>query len=370
MKKDIFLKGGISFWLLIFGVVSGALIWGCATATRPNPPTGAAVSGGTNRLTEICSQYHWDCSWDPVTRVITMKSARTEIKALAGSPLVLWSQQSILLNQPIRLVQSEVIVPPDFQQKVLDRIFPAPAVSMAARRVEPGEPKITATAARQPLTVILDPGHGGKDPGAISPWGLKEKNIVLDISRRVKEELENEGFRVILLRSGDVFVSLERRTEIVSMSRADLFVSIHANSHPSRSINGIEVYALRELTPSEKREEQRAQNEQTFFHRFKMARNLKTVAEIISDMLYAFKESASHRLANDIGKQTGRAIHASFRGVKTCRFFVLRNTLIPAALVEVGFLTNPREEKLLRQADYRQKIADGITQGIGKYVKE
>ena len=113
----------------------------------------------------------------------------------------------------------------------------------------------------RPIVVVIDPGHGGKDPGAIGRSGVQEKKIVLDISKRLKKILLNRGYKVKMTREKDEFISLQGRTEIASKSMADLFVSVHANSSPVRSVHGLEVYAAEYLDFKSRNEEQRKKNQ-------------------------------------------------------------------------------------------------------------
>lgn len=218
-------------------------------------------------------------------------------------------------------------------------------------------------------TIVLDAGHGGKDPGAIGRSGVKEKIVALDITKRLKKALERKGFKIVMTRNKDVFISLKKRTEIASHLNADLFVSIHANANRVRSVHGMEVYTLRHLNILEKNEAQRKNNHKHFFKALVMKENERDVEKILEEKLYNHKQDAAHSLAKKVVKETSRFIKAKNLGVKQSRFFVLRNTLIPAILVEVGFLSNPREERLLKSSSYRQKIANGLAKSIVNYAQ-
>ena len=215
--------------------------------------------------------------------------------------------------------------------------------------------------------IILDAGHGGKDPGAIGPMGLLEKDVVLDIAQRLAEIFKDRGVKVILTRESDVFISLQSRTEMASQSQADLFVSIHANSSPIRSVAGVEVFSLKDLGYVEKNEVQRKTNYELMFETLAMKQGSKDLENILEDLLYSHKQAQSLSLAKTLSETVSQEANTENRGFKTSHFYVLRNTLIPAVLVEIGFLTHPREEKLLQTSAYRQKIAEGLARGILLY---
>ncbi len=215
--------------------------------------------------------------------------------------------------------------------------------------------------------IVIDPGHGGKDPGARGITGLQEKDVVLDIAKRLKQILQDKGLKVMMTRETDDFISLQQRTEIVSQSKADLFVSIHANSSPAKNVSGVEVFSLKDLGYVEKNETQRKANCELMFETLAMKQGSKDLKIILEDMLYSHKQAQSLIVARNAAHGISQEVRAQNRGYKTSHFYVLRNTLIPAVLVEVGFLSHPREEKLLRTASYRQRIAEGLATGILEY---
>jgi len=171
--------------------------------------------------------------------------------------------------------------------------------------------------------------------------GVQEKKIVLDISKRLKNILKRRGFKVKMTRNDDRFVSLQKRTEIASRSHADLFVSIHANSSPSRSVQGFEVFTSKHLGLKEKTEAQRITNQRLMFNNLSMKNGSKDVENIISDMLYTHKQGEAKALAKQLVKKTTKIIKTKNRGEKQSRFYVLRNTLIPASIMISRICTVP-----------------------------
>lgn len=225
-----------------------------------------------------------------------------------------------------------------------------------------------ATSVKGPWRVAIDAGHGGKDPGALGRNGIKEKKVVLDIAKRVRDRLEKKGFKVIMTRDRDEFITLERRTEIASRDKVDLFVSIHANSSPSSGTRGVEVYSLRNLDAKEKKEEQRSRNLDLLCRDLSMEHNNSSLRRIIGDMLYDYKREESQKAASALSRGLSQAMDTSSRGTKEAGYFVLRNTLVPAVLVEVGFLSNAREARQLSMPSYQEQIADTLADNIANYL--
>ncbi|MCL6465487.1 MAG: N-acetylmuramoyl-L-alanine amidase [candidate division WOR-3 bacterium] len=219
--------------------------------------------------------------------------------------------------------------------------------------------------------IILDPGHGGKDPGAIGRLGTEEKTIVLDIARRVKKHLTQQGFEVILTRDSDDYVSLAERAEKAAKSGADLFVSIHANAAPNRSATGLETYFLSEAKTDWERAV--AARENAAFERElanPLIKDNDPVTLILADLAQNEFLFESSELASRIQEAALSAICAQDRGVRQANFYVLRNIFMPAVLVECGFLSNRQEEKLLRNPAHREKIARAIAQGIKNFTRD
>ncbi len=305
-------------------------------------------------LKDICALNDVQWQWDSVSQVVTLRKGAKDAKIILGSDVVVTGGEKVYLSEPLKRRRGEIFVPNDFKSKVIDRLFQETPPVFARER--------------KSYKIIVDPGHGGKDPGAIGRLGTKEKDVVLDIGRKLKDDLARSGFEVIMTRNRDEFISLEERTEIASGTDANLFISVHANASPSRSVDGVEVYTLRTLEYKEKTEEQRIKNHRVMFNHLAMERNQPFLNDILEDMLFTNKCAESPKLASMATQGICRETKADSRGVKRAGFFVLRNTLIPAILVEVGYLSNSREERLLQSGEYRQKIADGLAASIVSYV--
>jgi N-acetylmuramoyl-L-alanine amidase len=223
-------------------------------------------------------------------------------------------------------------------------------------------------------TIVLDAGHGGHDPGATGPGGLMEKEIVLDVTRRVARLIEDRlDIKVLLSRDADHFVTLKDRTSFANRQRADLFVSIHANAHSLATQEGVETYFLSsEATDIAARQTAALENSVVQLEKpAQRAGNgrqdvLKT---ILWDLMQSEFLTESSRLAEVVQDAMTRSLRIPNRGVKQAGFYVLGGAAMPAILVEIGFVTNPREERRLREPKYRDEIARAIFSGIAEYKR-
>lgn len=223
--------------------------------------------------------------------------------------------------------------------------------------------------AARTFVVVLDPGHGGHDPGAVGPKGLEEKTVVLDISKRVRRILKQRGnLSVHLTRESDRFLSLEERTQFANARGADLFVSIHANAAPTSGASGVETFYLDNTTD-------KAAIRLAAFENRTAPKKMSDLQMILRDLEQSAKVMESHALAHRIhrsllvGLQSGGPALRDL-GVKGNLFYVLMGARMPSVLVEVSFITNPKEEKLLRSGTYREKAAKGIAEGILGFLQE
>jgi N-acetylmuramoyl-L-alanine amidase len=218
--------------------------------------------------------------------------------------------------------------------------------------------------------IIIDPGHGGKDPGAIGLSGYSEKEAVLDIGLRLKELLVKKlKVEVLMTRSKDVFIPLGERTRMANEANADLFISIHANSSPHRNTHGIEIYLLGQS--SDKRALRTAARENNVTE--EEASNLdKTLLSIKKDLSQEFKKEESLELAHATRSSFLAQLRPSYPvvdlGVKTAPFYVLMNTSMPSILAEVSFISNPAEEQRLKNKSYRQIMAESLLEGIKNFI--
>ena len=221
--------------------------------------------------------------------------------------------------------------------------------------------------------VVLDAGHGGKDPGAIGKHGTKEKDVALDITKRAGHLLEKAGINVVYTRDEDVFIPLLDRTKIANESKGKLFVSIHANANKNRKVQGFETYLLRPGKSEDAIEVATRENSVISMEDFTDPyEDLAGEALIMATMAQSTFMKESEDLASMMQMELDKKLTTPNRGVKQAGFYVLIGASMPNALVEVGFLSNPYEEKKLKQDGHKQKIAEAIFQAIKnfKYSKE
>ena len=282
--------------------------------------------------------------------MVTLRKKDMEATCLVGSDMVIVDNKKIFMDNPIRRLRGSIIVPFDFKDKVIEPLI-----------------KSTYTHKKRDFKIIIDAGHGGRDPGAIGVTGVYEKDVTLDIAKRLKVNLLAKGFLVGMTRDRDEFISLEKRTELTAQEKGDLFVSIHANASPAKRAKGIEIFFCRPLEKKDMQEKQRQKNHFILFKKLDMEKGHMALQNTIADLLYDYKRKESPKVASYVINRAADKMQMTNRGEKTSGFFVLRNTLIPAILVEVGFLSNSREEKLLKQGYYRDNIAHSLAEGILDY---
>ncbi|MEZ5399503.1 MAG: N-acetylmuramoyl-L-alanine amidase [Bryobacteraceae bacterium] len=264
--------------------------------------------------------------------------------------------------------------PPPPAPKVLAEAA-VPAIVGNERALEPapaepnrrGNQSLTRALGLKLNRVVIDAGHGGKDQGTATRSGLLEKELVLDVALRLGRLLERGGIEVIYTRSKDVFIPLEKRTEIANNSKADLFLSIHANASSLRTVAGVETYYLSlASTPVEMdlAARENAASEKSIHELGDLVRQIAQNDALEESKDFAAKiQSASHELSV---KSHGRLKN---RGVKKAPLVVLIGASMPAVLTEIGFISNPREESLLKKGDHRQRIAEALEKGILEYGK-
>ena len=221
-----------------------------------------------------------------------------------------------------------------------------------------------------PFTIVIDPGHGGKDPGAIEPGGLQEKTVVLAVAKLLGDLIRQElpHAHVVFTRDKDVFVSLEQRAAIANTHQADVFLSIHANASKRPQIHGIETWYLSFAAQSERAQLVAARENNM------STRQLSELERILRDLHETDRTNQSALLAGMtqtalIGHMAARKLKVPNRGVDGAPFMVLLRTDMPSILIEVGFLSNAAEAKRLRQRTYQQALAQGIFRGLREFLQ-
>jgi N-acetylmuramoyl-L-alanine amidase len=215
-------------------------------------------------------------------------------------------------------------------------------------------------------TIVLDAGHGGHDPGSIGPRGVREKDVTMAVVRQLAERLGREkGVRVVLTRDGDEFVALGERTRIANREKADLFVSIHANSAENRTAEGFETYFLSAAKTEDARRVARMENSAVRYENPSIdPESLGELNFILWDLAQNEYLRESSTLAESVQEEINRRLALRSRGVKQAGFFVLNGAFMPAILFEMAFISNPREESLLDDPSFQSRIAEGLSESL------
>ncbi len=219
--------------------------------------------------------------------------------------------------------------------------------------------------------IVLDAGHGGHDPGATGPSGVMEKDVVLDVTRRVSRLVqEGLGVKTALTRSTDVFIPLRERTSFASRQRADLFVSIHANAHPQAVSEGVEVFFLSsEASDSQARHTAALENGVIQLESPASRQKSDLLKSILWDLAQSEFQQESSVMAETVLDSMTRSLSLVPRGVKQAGFYVLGGAPMPAILIEIGFVTNRKEERKLATPEYREAVARAIYTGLAEYKR-
>ena len=251
-----------------------------------------------------------------------------------------------------------------------------------AAKVEPRKPKRGVAKAKEPdktvslarqlglnvKRIVIDPGHGGKDPGSYIEGQIVEKDLTLALAQIVERKVEEKfNIDVILTRDKDVFIPLERRTAFANINKADLFISLHINAHKQPDVHGFETYFLNMAT-DERAVLVAARENAT------SEKSISDLQSILNDLMLNTKISESSKLAHEVQRGVLGQVKKKYDdirdlGVKQAPFYVLIGAELPAILVETGFMTNPVERKRLQNPKYLETLADGIVAGVERYMK-
>jgi N-acetylmuramoyl-L-alanine amidase len=251
-----------------------------------------------------------------------------------------------------------------------------------AAKIEPRKPKRGVAKAKEPdkavslarqlglnvRRIVIDPGHGGKDPGCYIEGHIVEKDITLALAQIVEKKVEEKfDIDVVLTRDKDAFVPLEKRTAFANMNKADLFISLHINAHKQPEVHGFETYFLNMAT-DERAVLVAARENAT------SEKSISDLQSILNDLMLNTKISESSKLAHEVQRGVLGQVKKKYDGVrdlgvKQAPFYVLIGAEMPAILVETGFMTNPVERKRLQNQKYLETLAEGIVAGVERYMK-
>jgi N-acetylmuramoyl-L-alanine amidase len=260
--------------------------------------------------------------------------------------------------------------PPRIQISIADKSFVFD--SLAAPIVGPDD-KIDV--------IVVDPGHGGKDYGAIGPGGTREKDVALNIARELAKLIrKDKQFKVVMTRDGDRTVTLDRRAEIANSAGADLFISIHANASVKKRARGWNVFFLAPAKNDSARSV--AQFENSFFLKERSALDAhrgesetesdqygldNPILSILNEMIMTEFQTESYDLAMMLGREFRKSLKIPSRGVDQAAFFVLNKVFTPSVLIEAGFISHKKEEKTLKSSKYHRRVAKAIYKAIKKF---
>jgi len=295
-------------------------------------------------------------SWMPEAGIVTISSGKVEARLMPGSRYLVAGDSVITLKGPPFFKGGILFVDMGTASRISGLFGRTDNNSIVpdAERVD-----------RFFKTVVIDPGHGGRDGGAVGPDGTKEKDLVLVIAREIKRLIEQKiGVRVLLTREGDYFVPLEERNRIASSAGADIFVSIHANSTQRPSVRGVETFFMSlEASDEEAMAAAEAENSVVLFEGKDVSMD-GDLAAILFDMAQTEHMEDSSRFAKALHGNIKRSLDTADRGVKQAPFIVLAGATMPAVLVEVGFMSNPLDLEMLNNGEARQKIASAVYKSI------
>lgn len=351
-----------------------------------------------------------DVSWDPTGRVLAVRPAQhvainvqlsvanvqgiSKVVATLSAP----ADYAILKEPSAYTVRFKATIHPPFTEQAYDDPYVAKAtftgndlrldlkspdvaadaykldnpfrVVVDLHKVAPGSPTLPAAAGTRLVeapgihTIVIDPGHGGKEVGAIGPAGLMEKDVTLTLCRKLADSLQSKlKTRVILTRTDDNVVPLDQRTAIANQYKADLFLSVHMNAAPVKGAHGAETYFL-SLEASDELAKKAAETENASAPTNTTGSDLKLILWDLAQQEYL---NESSRFAQAIQEEMNRITGVQSRGVKQAPFKVLTGATMPAALVEVGFITNPDEEAKLKSDDFQKLVVDALTTAVQRY---
>lgn len=299
----------------------------------------------------------------------------TVIRAIRSGPFGQGDTRIVLdLNSPV-LLNSFLLAPQDGQSHrlVLDLVSAKP-IQIAAK-VPRETPQISAHPKRD-IIVVVDPGHGGKDPGAVGAKGEREKDVVLSIAQMLAKRLKKEkGFDVKLVRNDDFFVPLRKRVAIARQHKADIFISVHADAAPRLTASGASVYCLSEggATSATARFMAQRENSADLLGATSLL-NLKDkdpmLAGVILDMSMNATIAASLQLGSTVLGSLADITTLHQKRVEQAGFAVLKSPDVPSILVETGFISNARDSQRLVTARHQQAVADGLFKGLQRYFEK
>ncbi|MCE2510702.1 MAG: N-acetylmuramoyl-L-alanine amidase [Alphaproteobacteria bacterium] len=281
------------------------------------------------------------------------------------------------VNRPVTVKKAFLLNP--IGQHSYRFVLDLEAVSKEAfehSRDKAAPPKVAALPVPPPASkngakplVVIDPGHGGVDPGALSGSGLQEKGVTLDVARKLKQKLEATGrYRAMLTRDRDIFIPLRSRVAMAREAEADLFISLHADSHPNHRTMGASIYTLSEKASDKEAAAQAAnENKADIIAGMDFSGTDPVLADILIDIAQRDSLNSSLSFCYLLIKEMGKVTRLVRNTRRSAGFAVLKAPDIPSVLVEMGYLSNRQEEKLLRDGGHRSRLADAIVKATDRF---
>ena len=362
-------------------------------------------------LSNLRRIYNAKSHWYPVSGKVVLNLNGKRVEFFLESKTVLVNQIQRKMSQPTQLINDEIYIPIQFlttsSWKKISQghtfwdsvsktlTFTEKTIPVESAELQPGttglislvpsttESLMVSTTPWQMekiakfvegkglVRIIIDPGHGGKDPGAISRRGLKEKEINLSIAKELAKILNDEyGYQVLLTREDDIFLSIYTRAEIANQAQADLFVSIHCNASVSRRLNGFEIYFLSEKATDPEAQAVALRENAVIALEDISPWQRKEIEKILLSMETNVFLNQSSELAGVVSQRVSQGMDFNNSRVKQASFTVLRGVRMPAILVECGYLSNLTEEKKLRSRNFCKQLASGLAEGVHTYLQK
>lgn len=357
---------------LIAALLLALFLAGCATTTprftlSPGLSKDIVAMQGAQYipLVKLCDEYGVKYSWDEIARTVALEGNGTRVVLRPSSGRMLLNGSERRLDRPVVMDNGAVFVPLSFAGSNMEYLIEARKEGSiaVARPVYTGKFAIR--------TVVLDPGHGGKDGGAVgNRLQLVEKNYSLKAAHKIKEVLEEKGIKVVMTRSDDRFIPLPGRSDVANRVNADLFVSVHINASRSRNMRGFECYYLSDATDDNARATEALENSSLNVDESAVYNNSKSLSTTLWDMTLTENRAESAELARYITSAVEDTCLIRNNGVKSARFYVLKHSSTPAVLVEMCYISHGPEESKLRDPDFMDEMTSAVARGILRYKDE
>ncbi|OQB37573.1 MAG: N-acetylmuramoyl-L-alanine amidase AmiC precursor [Candidatus Latescibacteria bacterium ADurb.Bin168] len=385
---------------IAIGLTAAALVL-CTNRAPAGTGTVVVVANGANRslsssvehgvtfvsVPDLARALELQTEWDARTRTLVVISGETEAEFIAGNTLVMVGDSTFRLPRGPVLRAGELLAPADALPALFsllspaallwddrERIFRTPAdFGSGARDNVEGDARPNGRNRWEIDRVVIDPGHGGRDPGTLSVEGVPEKDIALAISVRLAQLLRDElGVDVVMTRTDDQSVSLRERGLTAVRAGGKLFVSIHCNAIDKAHVSGVQTYFLSDAETDEARAVARAENAALMYeeHADTLSEgDDREMEEILAGLVSDRFLKESQELAALVQRELVRGLRTRDMGVHQAGFFVMKGTLgaMPSILIETGYLTNQTEAARLRDARYQARIADAILRAVREF---